>query len=502
MTTALDHLEWTTAVYCGLVAGLILLLVSAVRQPPFPGNAPPLVKDSYPVVGALRFFKSRKSFCQDSSSRSKTGNYSFYVGKHRVVGVSGLQGRKTFYESKELAMFEGYSVLLSATPDIDPGEGENHFVSWFNKTITKLLRKENLVKNLPVLVNDATSAVSQILDRCAKSRGVFDPFDDINRLVYQLNMRTLGAKEIAESPALLKKSLGLVDEVNKNNSNARIVFGFVITPTYLRRFIAAGRLYLMFKQLQRDRSRTGRREQDTLQFLMDEGADTLKIVTFIVASLFAGQLNSGVNVAWVLCRLAADANWARRVRAEVDSAVAKRRTRPEQTTLDVLKELTIDDWESGFPTTVNCLQESVRLQTVGAAFRKNMSRGDVPIGNTGEVIPKGGFAALAIDDVHMNPEIYTNPSVFDPGRFSPDRAEDKKVPMAYGGWGHGRHVCLGMRFAKLEHTIVTAVFVAMCDFSLCDTYGQEVDGLPTIDREKRVVAKPDEPIRLKCFARC
>ncbi|EXK77807.1 hypothetical protein FOQG_17493 [Fusarium oxysporum f. sp. raphani 54005] len=501
MTAVLDYLQWSPTVYCGIIAALVLLLGRTVRQPPFPSNAPPLVTESYPVLGALRFFKSRKSFCQGSSANTKTGNYSFYVGKHRVVGLSGIEGRKAFYGSKELSMFEGYSVLLNATPDIDTGDSANQFVSWFNKTISKLLRKENFVKNLPILVNDATTAIGRLLDRCAKNRGVFDPFDDINKLVYQLNMRTLGATEIAESSALLDKSLHLVDEINKNNSTVRIIFGWMITPTHLRRLFAAGRLYLMFKKLERDRRRTSRREQDAMQFLMDEGEDTLKIVTFIVASLFASQLNSGVNAAWVLCRLAADAGWAQRVRAEVDSAVAKHRTHPEQTALDVLRELTVDDWESDFPTTNLCLQESIRLQTVGAAFRKNMSRRDVPIGNTGEVVPKGGFAALPIDDVHMNPDIYTNPSLFDPGRYLPDRAEDKKVPLAYGGWGHGRHVCLGMRFAKLEHAIITAVFVAMCDFSLCDENGRDIDGLPPVHREKLVVSKPDEQIRLKCFAR-
>ncbi|KAK1948823.1 cytochrome P450 6A1 [Colletotrichum sublineola] len=439
MNMVLDYLHWPTTVYCGIITAVLVLLASALRQPPFPSNAPPLAKESYPILGALRFFKSRRSFCQDSSRSTKTGNYSFHVGKHRVVGLSGLEGRKAFYESKELSMFEGYSVLLSATPDIDPGAGENQFVSWFNKTITKLLKRESFVKNLPIMVNDATTAIGQLLDRCAGNRGVFDPFDDINKLVYQLNMRTLGATEIAESPSLLDKSLRLVDEINRNNSTARIIFPFAITPTYLRRFVAAGRLYLMFRKLEQDRRRTGRREQDTLQFLMDEGEDTLKIIMFIVASLFAGQLNSGVNAAWVLCRLAADADWAQRVRAEVESAVAKRRTRPEQTDLDVLRELTIDDWESCFPTTNLCLQESIRLHTVGAAFRKNMTDRNVPIGKTGEVIPRGGFAALHIDDIHMNPDIYTNPSLFDPGRFSPDRAEDKRAPLAYGGWGHGRH---------------------------------------------------------------
>lgn len=35
--------------------------------------------------------------------------------------------------------------------------------------------------------------------------------------------------------------------------------------------------------------------------------------------------------------------------------------------------------------------------------------------------------------------------IFDPTRFLPDRAEDKKVPHAFLGWGSGRHPCLGMK---------------------------------------------------------
>ena len=42
----------------------------------------------------------------------------------------------------------------------------------------------------------------------------------------------------------------------------------------------------------------------------------------------------------------------------------------------------------------------------------------------------------------MNPNIYTDPTKWDPGRFLPGRAEDKKVS-AHGfvGWGSGRHPC-------------------------------------------------------------
>lgn len=165
------------------------------------------------------------------------------------------------------------------------------------------------------------------------------------------------------------------------------------------------------------------------------------IFKFIVLALLAGQLNAGYNAAWVLCFLALDPHWMREVRAEVDRAVAKHQTGPEQNPIDVLGKLSIDDWEHDFPLTNLCLHESIRVVTVGASFRKNISGEDIKIGRTGQVIPKGAFATVHVDQTHMNPDIYTNPTKFDPGRFLPGREEDKKAPFAYHGWGLGRHPC-------------------------------------------------------------
>ncbi len=46
-----------------------------------------------------------------------------------------------------------------------------------------------------------------------------------------------------------------------------------------------------------------------------------------------------------------------------------------------------------------------------------------------------------LDDIHFNPEIYTEPHKWDPSRYLPDRAEDRKKPVSYVGWGTGRHPC-------------------------------------------------------------
>jgi sterol 14-demethylase len=129
---------------------------------------------------------------------------------------------------------------------------------------------------------------------------------------------------------------------------------------------------------------------------------------------------------------------------------------------------------------------------VGTAFRKNISGPDVPIGSSGEVVLRDCFALYWIDDVHFNPKVYTNPDEWDPGRYLPERAEDKKAPFGYVGWGVGRHPCLGMRFAKLEMSIIGALFVAMFDFQLFDEKANKTDRAPFTSRNRHSAKKPDE----------
>lgn len=100
--------------------------------------------------------------------------------------------------------------------------------------------------------------------------------------------------------------------------------------------------------------------------------------------------------------------------------------------------------------------------------------------------------------VHSNPEIYPNPEQWDPSRYFPERAEDKKVQHGYLGWGSGRHPCLGMRFAKLEMNVIIAYFLATFDeYHLCDRAGEAVRGLPPVDVEGHTASKPARPVFLK-----
>lgn len=308
-----------------------------------------------------------------------------------------------------------YAVLLNAAPDLENADTDNGFATWFFKKLIKIMKREYFFRLLPHLLNDTVSELERITLRCGASTGIFNPFEAMNRMVFHLTMRTVGITDIAESRDLLSRSLSLVYEIGENNSTARIIVSWLPTLKYTKRMIAAWRLYVIIN-------------------------GTLIGVYRPRRPRWTVELGLQCRLGILLSRPGSllEARGTRRGRP--CSAVAKHRNSPEENPLDALRKMSIDDWEHDFPLINLCLHESIRIVTVGVGFRKISSK-NVTIGGTGEVIPKGAFAAFHIDQIHMNPDIYTNPGKFDLGRFLPGREEDKRTPLPYAGWGLGRHPC-------------------------------------------------------------
>lgn len=180
-----------------------------------------------------------------------------------------------------------YAVMFTASPQVGkqnvPGQA-SQFSQWFSRTITKLMKKENFVRNLRLLTTDTATALDAIVKRNdGQKTGVFDPFDDLYHIVYQLTMRTVGATEIAESPELLARTLGLFEEVERNTSSTRIIFPWFPTIGYIRQTIAGGKLYVIFDKIAKERRSSGKTHEDAFQFLMDTGEDIVRILTVSLA---------------------------------------------------------------------------------------------------------------------------------------------------------------------------------------------------------------------------
>jgi hypothetical protein len=98
-----------------------------------------------------------------------------------------------------------------------------------------------------------------------------DPFVSIYQIVYQLTMRQVGCTEIASDMNKIKHTLSLYEAIEKSANAVNIIFPWLPTFALLSRTIAGGKLYFIFKNIINDRKKTGRRENDALQHLIDMG---------------------------------------------------------------------------------------------------------------------------------------------------------------------------------------------------------------------------------------
>lgn len=74
-------------------------------------------------------------------------------------------------------------------------------------------------------------------------------------------------------------------------------------------------------------------------------------------------------------------------------------------------------------------------------------------------IPAGTSIALNPGVTMLSPDLYTNPTTFDPDRFSPERAEDRVHRFAWTPFGGGAHKCIGMHFATMQVKLFIATLL-------------------------------------------
>ncbi|WP_345498330.1 cytochrome P450 [Nocardia callitridis] len=100
---------------------------------------------------------------------------------------------------------------------------------------------------------------------------------------------------------------------------------------------------------------------------------------------------------------------------------------------------------------------SETLRFWGPWISAGTADGDTEVG--GIVIPDGAAIMFSPYMIQHDKRYYPNPEVFDPDRWSPERADeiDKKANLSFGV---GRRRCMGDHFALLEITLASAAFLA------------------------------------------
>jgi sterol 14-demethylase len=145
--------------------------------------------------------------------------------------------------------------------------------------------------------------------------------------------------------------------------------------------------------------------------------------------------SSIMKACWALLNLAANPNWKERLTKEYRALVANHtNTLSTEPLHKRLASIPLNIWEDELPSVDLLIRETLRFTMIGPALRRNVQK-DVPV--DGVIIKRGDFVVYSMNEAHMNPDIYSNPTSFDPDRYLEGREEDKKETFSHTGWGAG-----------------------------------------------------------------
>ncbi|XP_069737673.1 cytochrome P450 4F3-like [Phaenicophaeus curvirostris] len=188
---------------------------------------------------------------------------------------------------------------------------------------------------------------------------------------------------------------------------------------------------------------------DLLLLAKDEAGNSLSdedIAAEADTFMFEGHDTTASGLAWLLYNLARHPDYQERCRQEVQ---------------ELLRGRQVDEieWEdlSRLPFTTMCIKESLRLHPPVTAISRRCSQ-DVAT-RDGRVVPKGIICLLSIYGTHHNPDLWPEPQVFDPLRFSPENSQNRS-PFAFIPFSAGPRSCIGQSFAVAEMKVVVALTVA------------------------------------------
>jgi cytochrome P450 len=112
-----------------------------------------------------------------------------------------------------------------------------------------------------------------------------------------------------------------------------------------------------------------------------------------------------------------------------------------------------------------CWKETLRLFPVAVMFPRRSLR-DLEL--AGHRIPAGAQIMCLTAAALMDPKWWNAPERFDPERFSPTRAEDRRHRSAFLPFGAGAHTCIGLQLANLKAKAFWHTLLSKCRIRLVD----------------------------------
>ncbi|XP_072392634.1 probable cytochrome P450 6a14 [Diabrotica undecimpunctata] len=202
-----------------------------------------------------------------------------------------------------------------------------------------------------------------------------------------------------------------------------------------------------------------------------------EVVAQCFAFFIAGFETSSTTIEFALFELATHPDIQAKVIQEVKSMLEKN---DNEINFEGLKSLTY---------TEQVINETLRLHPPLPGLLRICNK-DYKVPNSDLVIEEGTMLGILVSSIHRDPEIYPDPDVFDPDRFTEENIATRH-PMAFMPFGEGPRICIGARFGMTVVKIALATILQ--DFSV--TVNKKTQ-LPLEYSKKSISTRPQDTIWL------
>jgi cytochrome P450 len=396
--------------------------------------SPPRVTGGLPGLGPIGAFLRNPTLFL-AGARARLGDtFLLDVAGFRLFCVFGPIGVRSLYAlpEDEASFGEATRTLLGLKlpPELQAGDLAV-FQHLFNRA-----RMESYLGHIDAAMDDAFSELGR--------DGTFEAFAHMKRLVHRIGFRCWAGREAASAPYFepLVACFERIDPEQAFVRPASLLLTVLTRKAAERR--ALGRAAGLLREIWEARRRAGRREDDMLEQLHvlfagdPEPVRHDRVAKNVMILHLASLANLYASLAWTLVNLLLHPQHRADVEAEADAVAARygrdRFLRDQRALADMsLLE--------------SCAMESIRLAQRSITLRKVMRPCRIETDQGSFDLAPGVFVTTLLS---VNNAAYDTLGRFDPRHYEHGQlAEHVQVPgkELVSTFGHGRHACVGERFA-------------------------------------------------------
>jgi cytochrome P450 len=388
-----------------------------------------------------------------------------------LVQLFGPEWNQVVYLNRDAAFSSkhGWDFVLKR---IFPGsvmamDGGDHLYQ--RRIMSQAFKKPKLVSYLDFMNGFITKGIGQW-----KENEKFMVFPSIKELTLDLATRVFMGIEPNETTK--KMNQAFIDTVEASIAPVR----YPIPPLQMWKGVK-GREFLV-KEF--NRLLPEKRANDTpdffSQFCNAESEDGEKftdkeIVDHMIFLMMAAHDTTTSTLTTMFYVLAKDQAWQERLRKTSQSL---QKTDLEFDDLARLEEM---EW---------CMKECLRMFPPLPTMPRRVMK---EVEHYGVKFKKGNYVSISPAHTHYMEEYWAQPDIFDPERWSPERAEYKKHAYQWIPFGGGAHMCVGQHFADLQVKAVMHQVLLNYKWTVPVAYEVPYQLMP--------IAKPKDglPVALSCL---